>query len=99
METERWQDFVRRFREGSCQEYAEHWERFQELVRSAPEAEGPAPVWWPGDRDLEESNLATLLRELGIESVVYDPCGNRPASGDFLTVMQANADHLERIAD
>jgi len=39
------------------------------------------------------------LRELGIESIVYDPCGNRPGSGDFLSVMQDNAAHLARIAE
>jgi zinc transport system substrate-binding protein len=41
--------------------------------------------------------IAGRLRELGIESVVYDPCGNRPASGDFLSVMRQNASNLEAI--
>jgi zinc transport system substrate-binding protein len=40
----------------------------------------------------------TALEEFGIQSVVFDPCGNRPESGDFMTVMAANAAALESIA-
>jgi len=36
------------------------------------------------------------LRALGVESVVVNPCGNRPSTGDFLTVMSENARALER---
>ena len=43
------------------------------------------------------SETAARLRELGIESVVFDPCGNRPTEGDYLTVMESNAAGLERI--
>jgi len=39
---------------------------------------------------------ANRLRSLGVEGVVFDPCANRPASGDFLTVMGQNAKSLER---
>ena len=39
--------------------------------------------------------IAARLRRLGIESIVFDPAGNRPASGDFLEVMTANAATLE----
>ena len=35
------------------------------------------------------------LRELGVASVVFDPAGNRPGEGDYLSVMQANLDRLE----
>jgi len=35
------------------------------------------------------------LQQLGIQSVVFDPCANRPPAGDFLTVMQANVARLE----
>jgi zinc transport system substrate-binding protein len=40
---------------------------------------------------------ATRLRALGIDSLVLDPCANRPAKGDFLTVMTDNASNLDRI--
>ncbi len=36
-----------------------------------------------------------LATELGLRSVVFDPCGNRPATGDYLSVMQSNVDALE----
>ena len=38
------------------------------------------------------------LEELGVSSVVFDPCGNRPVEGDYLSVMAANAAALESIA-
>jgi len=41
--------------------------------------------------------IVDRLRQLGVEIVVYDPCGNRPASGDYLSVMQQNARNLERV--
>lgn len=31
------------------------------------------------------------LREMGIESVIFDPCGNTPEGGDYLAVMNENA--------
>ena len=39
--------------------------------------------------------VAERLRAMGIESIVFDPAGNLPASGDFLEVMTANAEKLE----
>lgn len=36
------------------------------------------------------------LRALGVQSVVFEPCANRPTTGDFLSVMKANARNLER---
>lgn len=42
--------------------------------------------------------VASRLRTLGIESVVFDPSGNVPESGDYMTVMGKNAAALERIA-
>ncbi len=37
------------------------------------------------------------LRSLGVQSVVFDPCANRPATGDFLSVMRNNANNLTRV--
>ena len=47
-------------------------------------------------RPLAES--IARLEKLGIESVVFDPVGNRPESGDYLEVMRANLRALETIA-
>jgi zinc transport system substrate-binding protein len=43
---------------------------------------------------------ARRLDTLGIRSVVFAPCGNAPAQGDWMSVMNENASRLERaIAD
>ena len=42
--------------------------------------------------------IAAKLKEQGVMSVVFAPCGNRPASGDWLTVMRANISRLGAVA-
>ena len=37
------------------------------------------------------------LRQLDIESVVFDPAGNVPEDGDFLAVMQNNVENLRSV--
>ena len=39
--------------------------------------------------------IAAKLKALGVASLVFEPCANRPESGDFLTVMRANAENLQ----
>ncbi len=39
------------------------------------------------------------LEELGLRSVVYDPCGAAPEQGDLLSVMRANAGRLAQLGD
>jgi zinc transport system substrate-binding protein len=39
------------------------------------------------------------LKSMNVESVVFDPCGNRPVNGDFLGVMQRNVENLAKIYD
>ncbi|MDV3241807.1 MAG: metal ABC transporter substrate-binding protein [Methylocaldum sp.] len=39
--------------------------------------------------------IAAKLKTMGIESVVFDPCANRPEDGDFLTVMKRNMEELK----
>ena len=80
-----------------------HWEpdvlpdqdalnELKELVR-----EHPATIMlWEGN-PLEASVAA--LKEMGIESLVFAPCGNRPEEGDFLSAMEANVSALEGLAD
>jgi zinc transport system substrate-binding protein len=36
-----------------------------------------------------------ILKVMGIQSAVFDPCGNVPTEGDFLSVMQQNVNNLE----
>lgn len=55
-------------------------------------AEHPATVMiWEGEPSPE---TAAQLAERGIASVVFDTAANRPAEGDFLSVMQANLARL-----
>jgi zinc transport system substrate-binding protein len=48
---------------------------------------------WEGEPAQES---VAKLEALGLRSVVFDPCGNVPDSGDFITVMQANVAALEK---
>jgi zinc transport system substrate-binding protein len=35
------------------------------------------------------------LQAIGVDSLVFDPCGNTPNQGDFLSVMRQNIDNLK----
>lgn len=47
---------------------------------------------WEGEPAKESVEKLNLI---GMKSVVFDPCGNVPDSGDFMTVMQDNVKALE----
>ena len=66
---------------------AEQWEALQSILP------GHAAAWmlWEGD-PLPDS--VAKLEALGVKSLVFDPCGNTPEQGDFLSVMQQNAARL-----
>ncbi len=58
--------------------------------------EHPATVMiWEGEPAVAS---VALLKKLGIESLVFDPCGNRPEAGDFSAVMETNVKALEALA-
>ncbi|MDF1740961.1 MAG: metal ABC transporter substrate-binding protein [Verrucomicrobiales bacterium] len=50
---------------------------------------------WEGEPVAES---VALLKDMGLESIVIDPCGNRPAAGDFLSVMKQNLANLRKIS-
>ena len=55
-------------------------------------AEHPAEwMLWEGEPMPETSST---LRELSVRSVVFDPCGNAPEDGDYLTTMRENVSNL-----
>lgn len=58
-------------------------------------ADHPAK-WMIWEGDPLPATVAALEKR-GIRSVVFDPCGNRPDSGDFMTVMKANIANLKPI--
>jgi zinc transport system substrate-binding protein len=66
------------------------WAVLLELLQNHP------AQWmiWEG-KPLPET--VARLEEMGIRSVVFDPCGNRPDDGDFLAVMKENATRLQRV--
>jgi zinc transport system substrate-binding protein len=47
------------------------------------------------DEPLDES--VNQLSQFGLQSAVFDPCGNTPAEGDWLEVMNRNSDELARV--
>jgi zinc transport system substrate-binding protein len=66
---------------------AEQWNELAEILKTHP------AKWmiWEGEPQQE---TVERLREMGIESVVFDPCGNLPEDGDYLAVMQRNVSSL-----
>jgi zinc transport system substrate-binding protein len=66
------------------------WRDFAALVNET----GAAWMVWEG-----EPLPATRerLEEIGVNSVVFDPCGNTPDEGDFLTVMSANIERINSV--
>jgi zinc transport system substrate-binding protein len=75
-----------------------HWE--PEEVPTKPQLvelqkiidEHPAKwMIWEGEPDPRSVNI---LKTLGVDSLVFDPCGNKPEEGDFMTVMRRNIDNL-----
>jgi zinc transport system substrate-binding protein len=76
-----------------------HWEPDQapdlDELRHLIEHDGADWMVWEGE-PLPET--VASLESLGVRSVVYDPCANRPEQGDFMTAMDANAAALETIA-
>jgi zinc transport system substrate-binding protein len=68
------------------------WDHLEDILENHP------AKWmlWEGE-PLEDT--AAGLEELGIGSLVFDPCANVPRNGDFATVMAENARSLETIAE
>lgn len=49
---------------------------------------------WEGTPD--PRSVEAIASTFDIKSIVFDPCANVPASGDFMKVMHANVDALEK---
>ena len=92
-----YQYFIRRY---GIDGYAVHWEpdamptaeQWQELGRLL--AQHPARLMvWEGTPDPQ---TVAELKVRGLDSVVFDPCGNLPDDGDYLSVM---GDNLRRLSE
>ena len=66
---------------------APQWLEFEELLQSHP------AEWMVWEGDPIEASVEKLAA-VGVGSFVFDPCGNTPEEGDFLTVMNANVESL-----
>ena len=55
------------------------------------------PARWMLWEDTPLQETARQLRELGVEPVVFNQCGNRPPDGDYLSVMLENVMRLEAV--
>ncbi len=50
--------------------------------------------WMVWEAALDKA-IAARLKIMGVNSIVFDPCGKTPHQGDFLTVMQQNILNLK----
>jgi zinc transport system substrate-binding protein len=55
------------------------------------------PAQWMLWEDTPLPETARQLRALGVEPVVFHPCGNRPLEGDYLNVMRENVSRLAAV--
>ncbi len=68
----------------------EMWQEMSEVLAGHP------AKWMLWERP-PRTDVARKLRELGMESVVFSPCGNAPEKGDFLLVMRQNLENLKLV--
>ena len=69
---------------------SDEWQALAEMRKRHP-AEW---MLWESKPDREN---VRRLEELGLQSAVFDPCGNRPADGDFLSAITANVDSMKTL--
>ena len=81
--------------------YSVHWEPGQ-----APDAKaikdfrhdlGHHPSNWMIWEAAPLAETRTLLEEMGVATVVFDPCADTPAQGDFLSVMHENVERMRPV--
>lgn len=68
----------------------QEWDELKQILATHP------AKWmiWEGEPNSES---VQRLQELGIESIVFSPAANTPDTGNFLEIMQTNADKLKLI--
>ena len=66
------------------------WKHLEEIVKEH------SAKWMIWEAEPLPKSVAKL-KEMGIESIVFDPCGNKPEQGDFLSVMKDNVSNLKKI--
>jgi zinc transport system substrate-binding protein len=69
----------------------EQWINFKKNLKEHPSS----LMLWEADPSNE---IKSSLHELGIKSVVFNPCGNTPSEIDFMSVMKSNIKSLKNAA-
>ena len=67
----------------------------REIVRMVKKIMKSHPAKWMIWEGNPIKTSSDGLKSLGIASLVFDPCGNEPEKGDFLTVMRQNMENLK----
>ena len=77
-----------------------HWEpdevpTQQQLTEFEKILNGHPAKWmiWEGEPD---ARSVDKLKTLNVDSLVFDPCGNMPGQGDFMSVMRQNVANLSK---
>ena len=67
----------------------EQWEEFKLIVKEHP------AQWmiWEGT---PKPSIVDELKKSGLDSLTFDPCGNVPEAGNYLSVMHDNVQNLEQ---
>jgi zinc transport system substrate-binding protein len=66
----------------------EQWAIFLDNLKHHP---GKIMLW----EGLPLPEVEDKLAKVGVKVVVFNPCGNKPDSGDFISVMKQNIDNLK----
>jgi len=66
----------------------QQWAEFERMLSEHP-------AHWMLWEARPAPETASRLRALGVESLVFDPCANRPETGDFASVMGDNVKRVE----
>jgi len=78
-----------------------HWEPDEmpspEQWEQLPERPKDHPAKWMVWEGTPEESIPSRLAQMGIRSVIFDPCGNSPEQGDYLEAMHRNAEALRRV--
>ena len=64
------------------------WADLQNILKSHP------AKWMIWESEPKPS-LVERLKSMGVNSLVFDPCGNTPEEGDFMVVMRRNIENLK----
>jgi zinc transport system substrate-binding protein len=69
---------------------AGEWENLKQILSAHP-------AQWMLWEAAPAPEIAAKLKALGVASVVFSPCANRPEQGDFLETMRRNMDNFEAV--